>query len=78
MLLSASGSASSASSVPSGSASKAAFVGANTVNGPTPRSVSSKPVAMRASTKIEKSGLPAAMSTMVCDSGGGISTASMA
>src|SRR5690606_18389520 len=52
------------STVPAGRAAKAAFVGAKTVKGPSPLSVSTNPAALTAATSVEKSGLPAAMSTM--------------
>jgi hypothetical protein len=44
---------------------KASFVGAKTVNGPAPDRVSARPAAFTAATRVEKSGLAAAMSTMV-------------
>src|SRR3954451_9423807 len=56
---------SSESSVAFGILAKAAFVGANTVNGPGPESVSVRPAAFTAVTSVEKSGFDAAMSTTV-------------
>src|SRR3954469_25660585 len=53
------------SSVPAGRAAKAASVGAKTVNGPGPLSVSTKPAAFTASTRTVKSSAAAATSTMV-------------
>ena len=50
----------------SANASNPALVGANTVNGPSPASVSPKPAAVTSATSVLKSGLPAAMSTIVC------------
>jgi hypothetical protein len=58
-------SASSESTFPSGSFANASLVGANTVNGPSPESVSTSPAAFTAATSVEKSGLPAATSTIV-------------
>ena len=43
---------SSVSTVPAGSASNAALVGANTVNGPGPFSVSTRPAALTAATSV--------------------------
>ena len=43
----------SVSTVPAGSLSKAAFVGAKTVNGPVPLSVSASPAALTAATSVE-------------------------
>ena len=51
--------------MPAGSFANASFVGANTVYGPGPASVSVKPAAWTAVTSVEKSGLLAAMSTIV-------------
>ena len=53
------------STVPFGSFANAALVGANTVNGPSPLKVSTRPAAVTAATSVEKSSLPAAMPTMV-------------
>ena len=46
------GSAKSASKVPAGNASKAASVGANTVNGPGPERVPAKSAAITAASKV--------------------------
>ncbi len=62
-----------ASTSPSGSASKASSVGANTVNGPSPESVSTRSAAVTAATRVSKSGLPAATSTIVPGSSMGAS-----
>src|SRR4028118_1335080 len=53
------------STVPAGSLAKAALVGAKTVKGPLPLSVSARPAAWTAATRVEKSGLPTATSTTV-------------
>jgi hypothetical protein len=50
--------------VPAGSAAKAASVGANTVTGPSPLSVSTKPTALTTATKVLKLPLDTAISTM--------------
>ena len=50
--------------MPSGNFSNAAFVGAKTVNGPFPESVSASPAAFTAATSVEKSLFPAATSTI--------------
>src|SRR5579885_1046598 len=55
---------SSVSSVPDGSAANASFVGANTVYGPGPDSVSTSPAALTAATNVEKSELDEATWTM--------------
>ena len=55
---------------PAGSAANASFVGANTVNGPSPCSVSTRPAACTAATSVEKSGLPLATVTMSSAAGG--------
>ena len=60
----ASGSASRASTVPSGSAAKASSVGANTVNGPSPLSVSTRPAAVAAASRVLNEPAAAAVSTM--------------
>merc|ERR1719265_2265755 len=67
----------SESSVPFGNLAKASFVGANTVNGPVPESVSTRPPAFTAVTSVDKSAVAAASSTMFCSMEGGISTVSM-
>ena len=54
------------STVPAGNFSNAALVGAKTVNGPSPLSVSASPAAFTAVTNVLKSGFPAAISTMFC------------
>ena len=51
----------SASTVPAGSLANAASVGANTVNGPLPESVSTRPAAFTAATRVLK--LPASTAT---------------
>ena len=56
---------SSISTVPSGSSSKAALVGANTVNGPSPLSVSTSPAAFTAATSVVRLSALEAFSTMV-------------
>ena len=56
---------SSLSSTPAGRAANASLVGAKTVNGPVPLSVSTSPAALTAATRVEKSALDAATSTMV-------------
>ena len=53
------------STVPAGSFSNAALVGANTVNGPLPERVSARPAALTAATSVLKSALFAAFSTTV-------------
>jgi len=58
---------SSESSVPAGSLANASLVGAKTVKGPVPDRVSASPAAFTALTSVVKSGLAAAMSTMVCE-----------
>ena len=52
------------STVPAGSASNAASVGANTVNGPSPLSVSTNPAALTAATSVLNLPAPTAVSTM--------------
>ena len=52
------------STVPGGSLANASFVGAKTVKGPSPESVSANPAAWTAVTSVEKSSLAAAMSTI--------------
>ena len=42
------------------------------MKGPSPERVSTKPAAVTASTRIEKSGLPAAISTIDCSLGEGV------
>src|SRR4249920_3816672 len=59
----------SVSSVPAGSLANASFVGANTVKGPVPDNVSARPAAFTPATKVEKSGLLAAVSTIVFAAG---------
>jgi hypothetical protein len=59
-----SGSARSVSSVPGGRAANASSVGAKTVKGPSPRSVSSRPAAWTAVTSVVKSPAAMAVSTM--------------
>src|ERR1700674_721912 len=61
---------SSESSVPAGRAANASLVGANTVNGPAPDSVSTRPAALTAATRVEKSELPDAICTMFCVAAG--------
>ena len=56
------------STVPFGNLSKAALVGANTVNGPSLLSVSTKPAALTAATNVLKSLFPAATPTIVSSS----------
>jgi hypothetical protein len=56
---------SSVSTVPAGSAEKAELVGAKTVNGPAPFSVSTSPAAFTAATSVLRSGSAEAFSTMV-------------
>lgn len=51
--------------MPAGSLANAALVGANTVKGPSAERASARPAALIAATSVEKSGLPAAMATMV-------------
>ena len=58
-------SASTASRVPSGNASKAASVGANTVNGPSAERASTKPAAITAVSKVLWSSDPTIISTTV-------------
>ena len=53
------------STVPAGNLSNAAFVGANTVNGPSPLKVSTKSAAFTAATNVEKSGFPIATSVIL-------------
>jgi len=55
--------------VPAGSFANAAFVGANTVNGPAPESVSASPAAFTAATSVENCGFEAATPTTVCAAG---------
>ncbi len=55
---------SNASTVPAGSFAKASSVGAKTVNGPTPLSVSTNPAALTAATRVLKEPALAAVSTM--------------
>src|SRR5262245_59471060 len=57
----------SVSTVPAGSFAKASFVGANTVNGPGPRSVSTRPAACTAATSVVWSAEFTALSTIVRD-----------
>ena len=71
MAVSKSMSARTASNVPSGSASNAASVGANTVNGPAPFSVSTRSAAMTAVSRVVWSALLTMMSTTVFEGGGG-------
>lgn len=52
------------STVPLGSLAKASSVGANTVKGPGPFNVSTKPAAPRAAAKVEKDPAATAVSTM--------------
>src|SRR4051794_10254334 len=54
----------SGASVAFGSLANASLVGANTVNGPLPASVSARPAAFTALTSVEKSGLADATSTI--------------
>jgi len=56
---------SSVSSVPFGSAANASSVGAKTVNGPSPASVSPRPAASTAASRVEKSSFPATTSVIV-------------
>lgn len=57
------------SSVPSGNSSKAAFVGANTVNGPALERSSTYSTCFNAATKVVWSGeLTATLTTSFCDS----------
>ena len=58
-----------ASTVPSGSFANASSVGAKTVNGPSPCSVSTRPAAPSAATSVSNLPAPTAMSTMVIGSG---------
>jgi len=60
--------------VPAGNLAKASLVGAKTVKGPSPLRASARSAARTAATKVEKSGLPAAMSTMVLE-GSSVGTA---
>src|SRR5690349_16819387 len=53
------------STVPAGSFANASFVGANTVNGPAPDSVSASPAALTADTSVENCGFDAATATIV-------------
>jgi len=57
---------SSESTVPAGNFANAAFVGAKTVNGPGPDSVSVSPAAFTAATRVENCGFDAATPTTVC------------
>ena len=72
----------------SSAAANASSVGANTVNGPAPESVSTRPASVTAATRVVKLPAPTATSTMVpgssaiassevASSGGGNSTVSM-
>ena len=71
-----SGLASSVSSVPAGSAAKAALVGANTVNGPGLESVSTSPAVWTAVARVEKvSGIDTAISTMFWATGAAVVSA---
>ena len=63
--------------VPAGSPANASSVGAKTVKGPSPDSVSASPAASRAATSVWNLPSPAAMSTMDPTSCGGRSTESM-
>src|SRR5688572_30784834 len=60
-----SGSCSRASTVPAGSFANASSVGANTVNGPSPVSVSSRPAALTAATSVLNVPAVDATATMV-------------
>ena len=53
--------------VPSGNAANASSVGANTVNGPSPFKVSTRPAACTAATNVVKDPAPTAVSTMSCE-----------
>src|SRR5829696_1122396 len=64
MALRVSGSLSSASTVPSGSAAKASSVGAKTVYGPAPLSVSTRPAAVAAASNVLNEPASVATSTM--------------
>lgn len=55
------------SSVPAGSAAKAALVGANTVYGPAPESVSTSAAAFMAVTNVERLGVAEATPTILSD-----------
>jgi hypothetical protein len=55
------------STVPLGSMAKAALVGANTVNGPSPCRVGTRPAAFTAATRVVWSFEATALSTMVFD-----------
>ncbi len=50
-----------------GSAANAAFVGAKTVNGPAPESVPARSAAVTAATRVDRSGVATASSTMFCE-----------
>src|ERR687894_649125 len=60
------------STVPSGRAANASSVGAKTVKGPSPRSVSSSPAAWTAVTRVSKSPAATAVSTMSSVAAGGV------
>src|SRR6478752_2261364 len=64
IFLSAAGSLRRPSSVPAGSAAKAASVGAKTVNGPLPWSVSTRPAALTAARRVLNDPASVAVSTM--------------
>src|SRR3954452_9431757 len=64
IFLRAAGSLRRPSSVPAGSAAKAASVGANTVKGPLPSSVSARPAALTAVTRVLNDPASVAVSTM--------------
>src|SRR3954470_22957632 len=64
IFLSAAGSLSRPSSVPAGSAAKAASVGAKTVNGPVPWGVSTRPAALTAASSVLNEPASVAVSTM--------------
>ena len=51
---------------PAGSAANASLVGAKTVNGPLPERVLTRPPAVSAATRVERSGVATARPTMVC------------
>jgi len=69
--------------VPAGSLANASLVGAKTVNGPSPESVSTSLPALRAATRVDRSGVAAARATIFLVSAGtggmpdGIRTLSM-
>src|SRR5829696_8436472 len=69
------GSLSRVSIVPAGNAANASSVGANTVNGPSPRSVCSSPAAFTAVTSVVKSPAATAVSTMSAAAGDGAAVA---